>query len=280
MKRFFMLVPAVALLLSGCGSSGNSVLSETVLEEKDDGDVVSEEDDNTAFDRFFECYSNSELADSVTKDKQVDIVMYEETDHPYVINSKTHICKAKDGDSYKASFILDDVVADTSSLMEGSYADGVLYYGLDDGLFKQNYEWNDVRYIIDGNYFKLYEYTVSQVHITNYDDGSQKLTFTFNLQNLAEAPDEEIFEILSTTGTTYKNLSFNDASFEGYIDPDGYVTGYKMYYDGQVFAASDVFTFKYTTVVQYSDINSTEVETPDNPDDYELVEVPEEEETN
>lgn len=288
MKRFLTLALGLSLamgILSGCGKTsedGESGTDEIVLEEKSEDDIVSEEEDATAFDRFFDCYADTELAESITKDKHVVMNMFAETDHPYVIDSNTHIAKVKDGegDNYKANFVLDDTVAGNSSLMEASYADGFLYYALEDKLYKQSYEWSDVKYMIDGYYFKLYEYTVSEIHTTNYKDGSQKLEFTFNLQNLAEAPDEEIFEILSVTGTTYKNLAFNEASFVGYIDADGYVTGYEMYYDGQVYADSDVFTFKYTTTVQYSDINKTEIEIPDNPDDYELVETEAEEETN
>lgn len=279
MKKFLIIFLCAAFVLGGCGKGSESSLNAAVLEEKSDDDIIMEEDNMSAFQAFFDSYAKSELAESVTKDKHVEIVMYEETDHPYIIDSRTHIQKEKDGDTFKASFSLDDAVGENTNKMDGSFEDGFLYYSIDDVLYKEVHEWDDVRYMIDGYYFNLYEYTVSQAHTSYYSDGSCRVDFTFNLQNLAEAPDEEIFEMLSATGTTYKNLAFNDASFVGYIDADGYVTGYRMYYDGQVFAASDVFTFKYTTTVTFTDINKTTAEIPGNKDDYELVEEEEEEST-
>ncbi|MCD7777261.1 MAG: hypothetical protein LUH47_01990 [Clostridiales bacterium] len=53
-----------------------------------------------------------------------------------------------------------------------------------------------------------------------------------------------------------------------------------MYYDGQVKPGdgTDVYPFKYRTTVSYFDINNTKVETPDNPEDYTLIIVDEDEE--
>ncbi len=284
MISVFALTGCSAEVKIGDTSEETGESEEADPRERDESEIVSEEEGGQAdFEGFFDCYADTELADSSVKDKKVEIVMYAETDSPFSINSETHIEKEKNGEDYNAYIITNDVVEEEASKSEATYADGYLYYEYDGGLYKQEYEtYDDVRTIVDGYYFKLYEYTVNSIHITNYADGYKKVEFGFDLQNLSEAPDEEIFEILAATATTYKNLSFNEASFVGYISPEGYVSSYVMYYDGQVAAGRDgtnIYTFKYKTSVNYSGFNETEVEVPENPQDYTLIIVDEEEGT-
>ncbi|MCD8090132.1 MAG: hypothetical protein LUD81_05825 [Clostridiales bacterium] len=307
MKKHLKILTAVftaAVITAGCGGSEKgeaetpqaeeNVGEESAEDEKhssageeterDDSDIVSEENNaESAFDMFFDCYADTELSESCTKVKNVEIIMYPETDNPFEIESMTYIQKEKNGDDYNAYIETDDTVNGESNQSEAVYSDGYLYYEYEGEKYKEAYEdWDALRVITDGYYFKLYDYTVNNVHVTNYSDGYKKIEFGFDLQNLSEAPDEQIFEILSATASTYKNLSFNEASFEGYVSPEGYVTSYIMYYDGQVAAGTektDLYTFKYTTAVNYSDINNTTVDVPENTDEYTLVEVEEEEET-
>ncbi|MCD8158074.1 MAG: hypothetical protein LUD77_04050 [Clostridiales bacterium] len=316
MKRFLAVFTVSVFMLSGCGGSegGNETAgenetaeteetadenepAETEPEESEgsksksgteepevghDGEIASENDmAEDAFDYFFKCYSKTETADNVTKSKRVEMVMFEDSDDPYSIDSETYIEKAKNGDDYDAYMETSDVVDEQTNESVSTYTDGFLYYEYDGGLYKQEYEsYDEIRKIVDGYYFQLYDYTVNNVLVTNYIDGYKKIEFGFDLKNLSEAPDEFIFEILSATASTYKNLSFNDASFEGYVSPEGYVTSYVMYYDGQVKPGdgTDVYPFKYRTTVSYFDINNTKVETPDNPEDYTLIIVDEDEE--
>lgn len=297
MKRFLALFLISTFIFTGCNSEGEaegeaseageaSENSDGEASEKDitaghEGEVSSEEDSaEEAYNLFFDCYNATELADSVTKEKEVEFVLFPDTDDSYDMDFITYIAKARNGDEYDANIILNDTVDGESSQWVSAYSEGFLYYEYEGGLYKEEFEnWDEVRKAYDGYYFDLVDYTVNNVHVTNYKDGYKKIEFGFNLQNLAEAPDEFIFEILSTTASTYKNLSFNDASFEGYISPEGYVTSYVMYYDGQVAPGdgTDQYTFKYRTTAVFSDINETTVSVPDNPEDYILVEVPEEE---
>lgn len=286
MKRFIVLAVCPMLFLAGCAKSGvdkeqgqvTEITSEAFYEHSDEEGKTDEYTEGTyGYDLFFDAYKKTENADSFTKEKDVEIVMFEETDHPYNINTKTYLEREKNGDEYNMFFSLDDEVDGNTNKMEGFYSDGYVYYDADENHLKQKTSWKDIKYNIDGYAFKLYDYTVSHVDITTYSDGIKKVVFTFNLQNLAEAPDEEIFEILAMTGTTYKNLSFNEATFEAYITEDGYVASYNMYYDGQVTVqkdanATDIFTFKYRTIAGYDEINNSSVVLPDNIDEYELYE--------
>ncbi|MCD7777262.1 MAG: hypothetical protein LUH47_01995 [Clostridiales bacterium] len=199
MKRFLAVFTVSVFMLSGCGSSegGNETAgenetaeteetadenesAETEPEENDgsksksgteepevghDGEIASENDmAEDAFDYFFECYSKTETADSVTKSKRVEMVMFEDSDDPYSIDSETYIEKAKNGDDYDAYMETSDVVDEQTNESVSTYTDGFLYYEYDGGLYKQEYEsYDEIRKIVDGYYFQLYDYTVNNV---------------------------------------------------------------------------------------------------------------------
>lgn len=280
-----MILSLVLLLAAGCAESGqwdnasrdnSAKTAETAKKTEKKAKKrkeVSQDSGIEYFNDFFTAYNLTETADSLTKDKTMEMDMFEETESPFDIVSNTHIEKEKKGDEYNAAFELNDVYSDQETNIYGFYTDDMLYYDTDNGSYKQDSTWQDVKYMIDGYNFKLYEYTVSEVNVTNYNDGAKKMEFSFDLSKLSEAPDEQIFAIISNTGTTYKNLSFNEADFEAYVTSDGYVESYMMYYDGQVVAGSTPFTFKYRTTVDYSDINNTKPTYPEERDKYEYTEV-------
>lgn len=266
MKRLLYFVLASAALtamLSGCSGS------ESKMEKRV---AVSEDSGMQYFDTFFSAYEQTEAADSLTKDKTIELNMFEDTDSPYEVTSKTHCEQMKNGDEYDCKYEMDDTVNGEEIKDSGFYTGGKMYYDSNDGSYEMDSTWNEAKYTIDGDTFELYDYTVSGANCTEYDDGSMKITFDFDLAKLVEAPDEEIFEILAASGTSYQKLSFNEATFEAYIDSDGYVESYVMYYDGQVNAGSEPLTFKYKTTVGYSDVNKTVFELPEDRENYEHVE--------
>ena len=160
-----MVLSLVLLLAAGCAESGqgedvsrnnSSETAETAETAKKTEKKakkrkeVSQDSGIEYFNDFFTAYNLTETADSLTKDKTMEMDMFEETESPFDIVSNTHIEKEKKGDEYNAAFELNDVYSDQENNVYGFYTDDMLYYDTDNGSYKQDSTWQDVKYMIDG----------------------------------------------------------------------------------------------------------------------------------
>ncbi len=274
MKKFMLAAAIAAITLSGCGKTAENGAATTEASKSSqvtDKNNVAEISSDNGFEYFFSAYSKSELADSASKELDVELDLSGDNIEPYKISTSSRTEREKKNDSYMAHFTISDVV-DGEKINDESYYDGKYAYFSN---YKQLISWDDARNAIEGFPLHLIDYTVSNVIVSENDDGGTHVAFEFDLAKLIEAPDEEIFNLLQIGKVSYKQLRFNDASFEGDVSPDGYVTDYVIYYNGYVITANGNINFDYTTTAHYTDINKTSVKLPDDLDSYEEIPAPE-----
>ncbi len=286
MKKLIFTMLIAAFALGGCSKNDKlTTESNEVGEANTENNQSAESSDSTAdpsdgFTYFFNSYTKTELAESLTKDMNVNMSLSGDQFDPYDIITTSNTQCVNNNNDYSAHFTTSDLVDGEEIKSESYYGNGYAYFTSEGKKYKQSISWDNAKSSIQGSAFKLVAYTVKDATVTDNSDGSKTVALTFDLGKLIEAPDEQIFNLLQMSDVSYQQLRFNDATFVGTVSPEGYVIDYIMYYNGYIITPNGNLNFDYTTTVTYSDINNTKVTLPDDRDTYEELAPVEDEGTN